>query len=253
MFTGPTIRFIAKAGTPAPPARTTPIHDGPPMIDSGSTEPLAGTLGTSSDARYEYRIWPTTLPRANAHLQNGWTLERCEARSDIYLLSSFSTRQIIKLRDGERLELKSLIGMCGALQLWEVPLATGFPLGLEDLRRVDECLNPAQILNPAARLSPSHLIADLTQPRADVAILNVRKSRALFTRDGCRAEITQVRVAGKPLMTFAIEDPDPDHARRIVRELELEDLPNRDYGDVLRAAAGIGGGSLPVCTPMGDV
>src|SRR6056297_85298 len=80
------------------------------------------------DGRYEYRVWPRQPHPALSRLQRTWPLVAAERRSDIYLLPTAPGRALVKLRDGERLEIKRRTHDVGTIQHWEMPVSARFPL-----------------------------------------------------------------------------------------------------------------------------
>ena len=70
----------------------------------------------------------------------------------------------------------------------------------------------------------------------------VHKRRGRYRLGGCAAEVTDLRVDGREMRTFAIESEDPAAVVRVLRELGLDGHPNVSYPRRLagadRAAAG---------------
>jgi len=194
----------------------------------------ASVATPSTDARYEYRVWPRRAPPIVPALQRGWLPTAAERRADIYLLCPNSSNVTVKLRDGCKLEIKQRGHDYGDLAHWRVALSENFPLSPSALGQLASALLMPQSLPQTACLSPAHLLAALSRPSAGPEILIVRKSRLSFRRQGCRAEITCVVWENHVCLTIALEDADPDQARRAVNALGLGRWPNRSYGDALR-------------------
>jgi len=75
----------------------------------------------SATGRYEFRVWPHDMPQAAALLQQSWSLVGAERRKDLYLLTEHSPLTLVKLRAGNRLEVKSRGLDHGPLQYWTHP------------------------------------------------------------------------------------------------------------------------------------
>jgi len=183
-------------------------------------------------ARYEFRCWPDEPPPAIGQLEAHWPETGSEARTDIYLLPPESRCRLVKLRHGTRLETKRLEATPEALQLWTMPLSVDFPLGCGSLASVLDSLGIAAPVDPAALLSPAHFLAGIAG-RSDVRPINVTKARRLFTRGGCRAEVTTVAIGDRRLLSLAIEADEAGEAVRALEDLDLRGFPNRHYGEIL--------------------
>lgn len=182
--------------------------------------------------RYEFRVWPRETPLAAAILQKSWPLVGGERRSDIYLLTERSTEMLVKLRAGNRLEVKRRARDVGPLQYWTHQAFPMFPLSRPAMRGLADALGLPP-LDLDAGMSPGHLVARLGEWAPAVLPVTARKARLLFRRASTRVEICHVAVAGWTRLTLAIEDPDPDSALAAVEGLGLGHLPNRSYGDML--------------------
>lgn len=189
----------------------------------------------SKHGRYEYRIWPRSIPASVPMLHRDWVLENAQSRADIYLLNGNSSHTLVKLRDGKRLEIKRRGKDLRGLQHWRVALSQDFPLSRLALDDLTTALRLPNRPSQAARLSPAHCLAELSDSSSSLETRTLQKSRLIFRRGTCRAEITRVTWNGLPRLTIALEDPEPDRAAQGVRALGLDRWPNRSYGDVLHA------------------
>lgn len=185
------------------------------------------------EGRYEYRIWPGSGHAAIATLNGAWTVTSAERRSDIYLLHAASDRALVKLRSGDRLEIKRRGRDAGSIQHWSMPLSTEFPLKAPDRDRLAEALGLHRMLPEEAGHSAAHLLSDLATRDGRVIPRTVTKSRLLFRTSGCRAEICRVGVGRWSGQTIALEAEDLPSIARAVDHLHLGSLPNRSYGDAL--------------------
>src|SRR6056297_2741798 len=182
--------------------------------------------------RYEFRVWPHDMPQAVTVLQQSWPLIGAERRTDIYLLTERSPLRLVKLRAGNRLDVKRRGRDYGALQHWRYHAYPLFPLSRANLRSAARALGLTGLM-PDAGQSPGHLVAQLGQVAPAILPMTVNKSRLLFRKGSSCAEICRVTVAGWSRLTLAIEDPDSDSALATLDALGLGHLPNRSYGDVL--------------------
>ncbi|MEI4233688.1 hypothetical protein V8324_12425 [Roseovarius sp. D22-M7] len=182
--------------------------------------------------RYEFRTWPRETPQAAAILQKSWPLVGGERRSDIYLLTERSTERLVKLRAGNRLEVKRRGRDLGPLQYWTHQSFPLFPLPRPAMMGLSDVLG-LPLLDREAGMSPGHLVARLGELAPAVLPVTVRKSRLLFRKASTRVEICHVAVAGWTRLTLALEDPDPESARAALEGLGLDHSPNRSYGDML--------------------
>lgn len=201
-------------------------EEAPARRRTGLTEQEGAT------GRYEYRVWPHDVPQAAALLQQFWPLVGAERRTDLYLLTETSPLRLVKLRAGNRLEVKHRDYDLGPLQHWTHHSYPMFPLPLKALRALAEALGLTGLMPDAGR-SPGHLVARLGKTTPAVLPMGVSKSRLLFRKGSSRAEICRVTVSGWSRLTVALEDSDPDSARAAIDALRLGHMPNRSYGDVL--------------------
>ncbi|MCR9113118.1 MAG: hypothetical protein NXH84_07595 [Rhodobacteraceae bacterium] len=185
------------------------------------------------EGRFEYRVWPRISPPAVSHLHRFWPLTHAERRSDIYLVHPGSDRALVKLRGGGRLEMKRHDCDVGRIQHWVMAVSTGFPLSVQRLEELAGALSLRDGLPATAGLSPAHLVAQWDALSGTIGAQTVQKSRLLFQRDECRAEICRVSMAGWRGLTIALEAEDLGAMTAALDELQLGTLPNRSYGEAL--------------------
>jgi hypothetical protein len=183
--------------------------------------------------RYEFRCWPAELPPAASLLQRDWFLTNAEIRSDIYLLSPYSGLHLAKLRDGKRLEIKSLRATPHPLQYWELTLSDEFPLSRNSLGALGTELGLTPTPDIGAGRSPAHLMAHLAETHAAIRIETVDKSTITFQRGSTRAGITFVTRDQFRALSISVEDEDPQLAIEAVSELGLAGYPNQSFGEML--------------------
>ncbi len=183
--------------------------------------------------RFEYRIWPRAGHPAIAMLNAGWPLVAAERRSDIYLVHTGCDRTLIKLRSGDRLEIKRRDADVGAIQHWSMAVSAGFPLAAGGRHLLAGALGLHAGLPEVAGLSAAHLLATIDAQGGRVIPRTVSKSRLVFRSGVCRAEICRVAVGGWTGRTVAIESADLPSIVRALDGLHLGSLPNRSYGEAL--------------------
>jgi len=208
------------------------------MIGSGFHFDGPGLAPSQPDTRYEYRVWPGATHPALSQLQCGWKLVAAERRSDIYLLKPDQGRFLVKLRDGQELEIKRRMRDVGTIQHWTAPLSAGFPLSAGHRGALSEALGLSGGVSQETGLSPAHLLSAFGTSGNGVSPRTVRKSRLLFERSGCRAEICRVAVGGWSGFSVALEAPALPAITRATDELRLGTHPNRSYGEMLASLAG---------------
>ncbi|NWG47462.1 MAG: hypothetical protein HXY25_13085 [Alphaproteobacteria bacterium] len=192
--------------------------------------------GPDRGALFEFRCWPRVLPEAAGELQRNWTHVRTERRDDIYLLPPRPGADLVKLRAGERLEMKHRLGRQGALELWRTSLSEAFPLPPGPAARLSSALGRegAAALPPGSLLSPSLLLATLWE-EGTIACVRLHKTRAVFETPGARAEVTHLSLSLGDWLTFALEAEAAEVAEAWIETLGLGDFANLDYGARLRA------------------
>ena len=200
----------------------------PGFVMSGRPE-----AGARAGGRFEYRIWPRPGHPAIAMLNAGWPLVAAERRSDIYLLHAASDRMLVKLRSGDRLEIKRRGADTGTIQHWSMPVSDGFPLSAAARHGAALALGLPAGLPEVAGLSAAHLLAAIDAQGGRVIPRTVSKSRLVFRSGGCRAEICRVAVGGWTGRTVAVEAADLPGIAQAVGQLRLGSLPNRCYGEAL--------------------
>jgi hypothetical protein len=62
-----------------------------------------------------------------------------------------------------------------------------------------------------------------------IICVTVDKSRRLYDVDGCIVEVADLKIAGKSIMTVAVELEDPDKVRETMKMLGLTGLENINY------------------------
>lgn len=178
--------------------------------------------------RWEYRIWPRTIPPALEPRLATTTMPPEPARTDTYLLTE-DPDIMPKLRDDELLDIKRRRGRRDGLERWTALKKCAFPLGPGDLWPF-----PDRLARQSGWMRPD-LLADAAR-EAGLLVASVRKSRRLFEIESTSLEITQVDGGGLPPLTLCAEGEDFEATRRVAELYGLTDLPNINYAAALREA-----------------
>ncbi|MFN3818264.1 hypothetical protein [Blastomonas sp.] len=187
----------------------------------------------SNTARFEFRCWPVATSRAPP-LQDLLGPAAPERRTDLYVVLPRRTDLLCKLRDGERLQIKTLAARDGRLECWTMPLDSAFPLDQATRQLCSELLGapPDQI----AAASSAAFVQRMQQ--AGVAIMPMRKTRRQAMVDGVKLESTLARAQGRLRWTVALEGRDAPALATCIGMLGLSGLPNESYAvwlaDLLR-------------------
>lgn len=207
------------------------------MIGADFVCHAAGRSPGAQGARYEYRVWLGPEDPVVSQLHRGWPLVAAERRSDIYLLGHNPDRVLAKLRDGRRLEIKRRGRDLGTLQHWSMPVSTGFPLSAGARGALAEALSLRSELDADSGRTPAHLLSALGAAGGGVMSFRLRKSRLLFKRGECRAEVCRVATGGRTGLTVALEGPALEPVAQAIDDLGLGARPNLSYGDMLQHLA----------------
>lgn len=187
----------------------------------------------SAEGRYEFRCWPATPAKSLGALSRYGQIDACETRADIYILSRLTHRVLVKLRGGDRLEIKTLDFFEWPLQHWRMALSTPFPLNKEDMGLFRHALDLGTDFPGVGGETPAHLVASLAEVAPFAPMCTVEKTRALYSLGGCRAEATIARFRGNRHVTIGLEGEDRQAMARTLETLGVSGLSNRHYGDTL--------------------
>ncbi len=186
--------------------------------------------------RWEWRTTGASLDDAERRLAQ---LEpaRVEESADRYILSATSDASV-KVRGGV-LDVKLLQRVDGALEQWKPIAKLPFPLTPDGVRIVLDALG-VEARAPVTGDGLDGLLAELVEPRDDLAVVVVRKRRSHYTFAGCMAELSDIVTEHGATRTIAVEFEDPDRVLAAVRELGLDGRPNVSLPRELKAMIGLG-------------
>lgn len=185
---------------------------------------------------YEWRAWAPSFPDLPQPTEeDGWD-------DETYIIARSLLGLNVKIR-GDTLEIKELLADRDGLQLWSPSAKLAFPIPALTLER--ELMVRLQIGQPLHRehYGQRELFEDVVLARQNLLPVRLRKRRHLFIMHGCRAENTEVEVAGERFMTAAVEHEVPEEVRAAVIAMKLDHHPNLAYPAALmrfvpRATAG---------------
>lgn len=191
----------------------------------------------AAPAAWERRAWAPSFPGLGPPGEaEPWGVET-------YLLPLGLAGRNIKIRGGEgggdvaALEMKDLVVQRGDLQLWQPAARLPFPIPAHLVER--ELIVRLALGQPLRRerFTVEDLLADLALARGNVVVVRLRKRRRLFEAAGCRAEVGEVEIDGRRILTACIEHPEADRVALAATELGIDRYPNLDYPSALARLA----------------
>ena len=189
--------------------------------------------------RWEWRTFGSDFGEADAKFA-ALEVEAVQESDETYFISPTSD-ETVKIRAG-LMDIKKLVETSDAgLERWRPVLKQGFPIPLEQARRVCAELH---VDPPAAgqdELSLEELLEGLSSSACGVRSVRVHKRRQRYTIDGCISELTDVTADGMHVRTVAIESEAADQVVSAVETMGLTAYPNISYPRWLKSAFGMGG------------
>jgi exopolyphosphatase/guanosine-5'-triphosphate,3'-diphosphate pyrophosphatase len=163
---------------------------------------------------------------------------------EIYILSTASP-QNVKIRGG-RLEIKVLDAIDPrGLEQWRPTLVVPFPIGSREITEAHEAWGlPAPVTMPR-HASVDVFLADVVAGQPPLHVVHLTKRRAPLLAQGCAGEIAELLVDGRPWISVALEDVDPERVLDAVRHLGLADRDNENYPIALKRIVGLIGTPVP--------
>ena len=178
--------------------------------------------------RWEFRVFGGELAAERAALRHlSVPADEEEARTDIYFVVPRRVDASLKLR-GERLDLKLLRDERDGLELWEPAAEADFPVVPGRLR--EELLGPAgvRLVLPEAPIGRD-LLLGLGRAAPGMRLVRVEKRRRQHRLDGVMAEFTRLAADGRAVESVAVEEEDPERAKRAIAALGLSARRNTSY------------------------
>lgn len=191
-------------------------------------------------ARYEFRIWGNHLSPIRDQLAKEAPAGAPRESSETYILSRATDTANVKFRGG-LLDIKLFAEQAGRLERWRPVLKAGFPL---DSRTIVENVFPNLAVAVPHIERPSYtydeFINELIKPEADLAIVEVTKSRTGFTFERYTAEFAVIGiVGGGTTETVELESEDSAAVLRAIAKLGLNSQPNINYVRHLKLMIGM--------------
>lgn len=175
--------------------------------------------------RWEWRTFAESLEIAVDLDQ--YKQDRQVESAETYILSTVVDENP-KVRDG-KMDVKSLQQVNeDGLEQWKPILKVSFPLSLEQTAEVFQVFRLSLPKLEGENVSYEEFIA-LAKDNPRLMVIDVVKSRKLYTVDECIVENAFLKVDGKTFQTVAAEDPDTEKVKRAVKKLGLWDLENINY------------------------
>lgn len=200
--------------------------------------------------RLEYRVFGEDLGDKRRLLQREAVPADQDRREDVYFLGP-SIDRIFKLRDGEELDFKRLVGREDGFERWE-------PGGLVELPASGGALAdtfggaPGLPDLDATRLyGPADIRRAFARSGAREA--TVCKARQRYDAGQCLAEMTELRTGdGAATLSLAIEGEDLAALSQLSDRLGIVEYPNTSYPRWLTDMAGITRNPAPGSCPTGS-
>jgi exopolyphosphatase/guanosine-5'-triphosphate,3'-diphosphate pyrophosphatase len=161
--------------------------------------------------RWEWRAFGTDFGEADAKFA-ALDVEAVQESDETYFISPTSD-ETVKIRAG-LMDIKKLVKTSDAgLEQWRPVMKQGFPIPLEQARRVCAELHVDSPASEQDALSLEEFLEGLSAGACGVRSIPVHKRRQRYTIGGCTLELTDVTADGKRVRTVAIESED---AERVV-------------------------------------
>ena len=193
-----------------------------------------------AEARYEYRCWPLSVSGYEQRFSGGWQPCMPQHRTDIYLLPAVPMGAaegtcLAKLRHGELLEIKRIMGHHGALERWEMAYRSEVSPESSVTSAIRRLLG---VDFPTEPTGSARNLADRFAASATWRVVSVTKSRRKFVREDISGEITHVRFREQAYHTLAFESERAAPLAALVREWQLRPDQNMHYGRFLQSSDG---------------
>ncbi len=189
--------------------------------------------------RWEWRAFGSDFGEAEDRFE-ALPVEAVQESDETYLISVASD-ETVKIRAG-LMDIKRLVETSEAgLEQWRPVMKQGFPIPLEQARRVCAELHVDWPGSEGDELTLEELLEDLSDSPCGVRSIAVHKRRQRYTINGCIAEMTDVTADGRVVRTVAIESEDADRVVAAVEKMTLSAYPNVSYPRWLKSTFGMDG------------
>ena len=168
----------------------------------------------------------------------GLAPEPVEESDELYLLSGSGAT--VKLRH-ELLDVKLLREVdADGLERWEPVLKLASPLSGADAAAALDVLGVPPPAHPRDAYTFEEFLAAFVGPGGPVRAVRVAKRRVRYTLGDCRAEIAEVRAAGRTVRSLAVESEDASAVVAAVRGIGFDASVNTSYPRGLAALVDAG-------------
>ncbi len=175
--------------------------------------------------RWEWRTFAESIDIAVDLDQ--YKQDRQVESAETYILSTVVDENP-KVRDG-KMDVKSLQQVNeDGLEQWKPILKVSFPLTLEQTAEVFQVFRLSLPKLKGDGISYEDFI-ELAKSNPRLMVIDVVKSRKLYTVDDCIVENAFLKVDGKTFQTVAAEDPDTEKVKWAVKKLGLWNMENINY------------------------
>ena len=176
--------------------------------------------------RWEWRTFGTQIPTAEAAFAS-MTPQAETDSEELYFLTPGGAN--VKIR-ADLLDIKELQEVdADGLERWLPIMKREFPLSRADAGVVVSSLRVASVSLDREAYTLDQFLDEVIGPVPEIRVVNVRKHRVRYIVEGCMAELTDVRVDGKPTRTIAVESEDRPAVVRAVQALGLAGYVNTNY------------------------
>ncbi|MAK59817.1 MAG: hypothetical protein CMK09_02440 [Ponticaulis sp.] len=173
-------------------------------------------------SRWELRCWTEDCPEP---LKDEWTDE--EYRVDTYFVSPL-TRWLLKIRNGERLELKVNLRTTQHLEQWTKEISQDFPLTPRTAHEATSLHLSDYACQTADRVTS---FIDLC---TNFSVVDVKKHRLITTIGSTQVEWVSASFNGTTRHSVALESDNMEELSHIAAKLGLSAERNCNYGRLLR-------------------
>ena len=182
--------------------------------------------------RWEWRTFGMEFPEAEKILSS----MRCNTikeSEEIYILSKNSNENCKirnSLMDIKIIEQTNPDG----LELWKPVLKASFPLSFEIVRLVLRTLHVRKPLAMRNQYTHHQFLKEIVASNPKLSLVDVKKKRRCYTLEGAEVELSELQVGNQSVKTIAIESEKPQNVQKVLKLLELDNLPNTNYIKALK-------------------
>ena len=188
-------------------------------------------------ARWEWRTFGAGFEEPEARIRK-FEQSNMKESEEVYVLSRNSDENV-KVRD-DLLDIKQLQEVNGdGLEQWYPVMKAGFPISVEDLKKLFSYFNVPEPLFGRKEYTFSQFLDEIVRPNQNLRLVHVGKKRHIYVINGAIVEIAETDFDGVTLQTICVEHEDPDLVMKTVRQLALEDLPNINYIQAMKKTVGM--------------